>query len=170
VIAGVESYLQWFDGVNRRAVRDIGALPTAAESWAPPALEGERGWDIGELVRHMAAARIFSVRAYLMQGWKAEPWPGQAASVAEWVAALEASGAEVRRLLAGTPDEWLARTVPGQDASRSIHGWRILINMAEHDIHHRSQIDTYAGLNGWEVKQIFGIRAEDAGLSPRPNP
>jgi hypothetical protein len=87
--------------------------------------------------------------------------------VAEWVAALELSGAEVRRLLSDTPDEWLTRGIPGLDASRSLPGWRILINMAEHDVQHRSQIDTYAGLNGWEVKQIFGIRAEDAGLSPR---
>jgi uncharacterized damage-inducible protein DinB len=167
VITSVESFLKWFDGVNRRAMRDIGALPADAESWAPPAVAGERGWNIGELVRHMAAARIFSVRAYLLEGWKAEPWPEPAVTVVEWVAALELSGAEVHRLLAGTPDEWLTRGVPGMDSSRSLPGWRILINMAEHDVHHRSQIDTYAGLNGWEVKQIFGIRAEDAGLSPR---
>lgn len=167
MIANLASFLQWFDGVNRRAMRDIGVLPAAAESWAPPAGEGERGWNISELVRHMAAARIFSARAYLAQGWKAEPWPRQAASVAEWVAALEESGAELRQLLEGTPDEWLMRPVSGQNTSKTIPGWRILINMAEHDIHHRSQIDAYAGLNGWEVKQIFGIRAEDAGLSPR---
>jgi hypothetical protein len=35
--------------------------------------------------------------------------------------------------------------------------------MAEHDIHHRSQIDTYAGLNGWDVPQIYNRRAEDIG-------
>jgi uncharacterized damage-inducible protein DinB len=167
VITSVESFLQWFDGLGRRATRDIGSLPADAESWEPPAVAGERGWNIGELVRHMAAARIFSVRAYLLEGWKPEPWPGPAVTVAEWVAALDQSGAEVRRLLAGTSDEWLTRGVPGMDGSRSLPGWRILINMAEHDVHHRSQIDTYAGLNGWEVKQIFGIRAEDAGLSPR---
>ena len=167
MVASVESFLQWFDGVNRRAMRDIGALPAEAESWAPLAVAGEQGWNIGELVRHMAAARIFSVRAYLLEGWKAEAWPAPAVTVAQWVTALEQSAAEVRRLLAGTPDEWLTRGVPGQDASRSLPGWRILINMAEHDVHHRSQVDTYAGLNGWEVKQIFGIRAEDAGLSPR---
>ena len=167
MIASVDAFLQWFDGVNRRAVRDIGALPAAVESWAPPVRDGERGWTIAELVRHMAAARIFSVRAYLAHGWTAEPWPSSPASVAEWVIALDESCAELHRMLDGTPDEWLTRPVPGQNTSRTIPGWRILINMAEHDIHHRSQIDAYAGLNGWDVQQIFGIRAEDAGLSPR---
>jgi len=27
--------------------------------------------------------------------------------------------------------------------------------MLEHEVHHRSQIDTYAGLQGWPVPQIF---------------
>jgi hypothetical protein len=37
--------------------------------------------------------------------------------------------------------------------------------MAEHDIHHRSQIDAYAGVMSWPVQQIFGRRAEDVGLA-----
>jgi uncharacterized damage-inducible protein DinB len=32
--------------------------------------------------------------------------------------------------------------------------------MVEHDIHHRSQVDTYAGLNGWQVPDIYGRSAE----------
>jgi uncharacterized damage-inducible protein DinB len=35
--------------------------------------------------------------------------------------------------------------------------------MAEHDIHHRSQMDTYAGLNGWDVPQIYNRSAEAIG-------
>jgi uncharacterized damage-inducible protein DinB len=35
--------------------------------------------------------------------------------------------------------------------------------MMEHDIHHRSQIDTYAGMNGWDVPQIYGRQAEQIG-------
>ena len=37
--------------------------------------------------------------------------------------------------------------------------------MTEHDIHHRSQIDTYAGMNGWDPPDIYGRAAETiAGL------
>ena len=35
--------------------------------------------------------------------------------------------------------------------------------MVEHDIHHRSQIDTYAGINGWPVPDIYGRSAETIG-------
>ncbi len=36
--------------------------------------------------------------------------------------------------------------------------------MLEHDVHHRSQIDTYAGLQGWDVPDIYGRSAEQVGL------
>jgi uncharacterized damage-inducible protein DinB len=32
--------------------------------------------------------------------------------------------------------------------------------MIEHEVYHRSQIDTYAGLNGWDVPDIYGRSAE----------
>jgi hypothetical protein len=35
--------------------------------------------------------------------------------------------------------------------------------MMEHDIHHRSQIDTYAGMNGWDVPDIYNRSAETIG-------
>jgi len=33
----------------------------------------------------------------------------------------------------------------------------------QHDIHHRSQIDTYAGMLGWSVPDIFARSAEQVG-------
>ena len=42
----------------------------------------------------------------------------------------------------------------------TLKGWRVLMMMMEHDIHHRSQIDTYAGLNGWDPPDIFHRSAE----------
>jgi uncharacterized damage-inducible protein DinB len=80
-----------------------------------------------------------------------------------WVPALAESFERFRALLAGTPDAWLERKVPMIDSGGSLSGWRILAMMVEHDIHHRSQIDTYAGLNGWDVPQIFNRSAEAIG-------
>ena len=37
----------------------------------------------------------------------------------------------------------------------------LLMMMAEHDIHHRSQIMTYAGINRWPVQQVFGRTYEE---------
>lgn len=166
MITDIESWLRWFEGVNRRAMRDIGALPDAAETWTPPALEGERGWDIGDLVAHIASSRIFFAAAYAEGRWVAEPWSRPTRTRDEWLAALEESAAEVRQRLENTSPEWLHRRVDSLDSpGKTIAGWRLLMMMAEHDVHHRSQVDTYAGLAGWEVKQIFGRTAEAVGLT-----
>lgn len=49
------------------------------------------------------------------------------------------------------------------DSDGALSGWRVLMMMVEHDIHHRSQIDTYAGVNGWPVPDIYGRSAETIG-------
>jgi uncharacterized damage-inducible protein DinB len=53
------------------------------------------------------------------------------------------------------------------DTPGTLHGWRLLMMMLEHEVHHRSQIDTYAGLQGWSVPHIFERSAETiASLQP----
>jgi len=64
-------------------------------------------------------------------------------------------------LLKDTPDAWLSRRIELIDTpGRSLSGWRLLMMMLEHEVHRRSQIDTYAGLQGWPVPDIFGRSAE----------
>jgi uncharacterized damage-inducible protein DinB len=65
--------------------------------------------------------------------------------------------------LDSTPDAWLQRKIAMIDSDGALSGWRILMMMLEHDVHHRSQIDTYAGLNGWDVPHIYGRSAESIG-------
>ena len=77
-----------------------------------------------------------------------------------WVPALEAAAAEFRRRLEGTPPEWLQRRIKMIDTDGTLSGWRILMMLVEHEVHHRSQIDTYAGLQGWDVPQIYGRTRE----------
>ena len=77
-----------------------------------------------------------------------------------WLPVLEESAAQLWSLLAETPDAWLRRKVEMIDSSGAMSGWRVLLLMTEHDIHHRSQIDTYAGINGWDPPDIYGRAAE----------
>lgn len=162
----IEDFLHYFRGLNRRAVRDVGGLRAEAETWTPPAGEGENGWGVGQIVSHMATSRVFFARAYGEGGWNAEQWPEPAATRDQWVAALDGSAARVHELLSGTPPELLSRPVPMLDG-RPQPGWRLLLFMVEHEVHHRSQIQTYAGLYGWGVQHIFGRSAEEAGLEAR---
>jgi uncharacterized damage-inducible protein DinB len=166
MLTSIAVFLDFFDAVNRRDMRDIAALPPEADGWAPASGTGEGAWSINTLVGHMAGSRLYFASAYLGNGWISPP-PPDVRTRERWVPALETSAAEFRRLLQGTPDEWLRRKIGMIDTEAALSGWRVLLMMVEHDIHHRSQIDTYAGLNGWDVPQIYGRRAEQIGALQR---
>lgn len=162
MIRSIPGFFSYFDAVHRRAVRDIGALPAEAEGWAPRGGAGEHAWSINTLVGHMAGSRLYFASAYLGRGWISPP-PPDVSRRSLWAPALEASARDLHALLEGTPDAWLDRKIEMIDTSGALSGWRILMMMVEHDIHHRSQIDTYAGINGWPVPDIYGRSAETIG-------
>lgn len=166
MITDIDAFVKWFEGVNKRAVRDVGALPAEAEGWKPQTGDGENAWGIGQLVGHMATSRMWFTTAYRGGGWTTDEWETPTDTREQWIEALNASAAHVSENMSGTPADWLTRRVESLDTpGLSFSAWRLLMMMAEHDIHHRSQIDTYAGVMGWPVQQIFGRRAEDVGLA-----
>jgi uncharacterized damage-inducible protein DinB len=159
MLQSIAGFLAYFDAVNGRAMRDVAALPPEADGWMPATGTGEKAWSINTLVGHMAGSRLYFASAYRGEGW-ISPRPPDVSARSLWLPALEDSARRLRAALEGTPDAWLARKVQMIDTDRALSGWRILLMMMEHDIHHRSQIDTYAGLNGWDVPDIYGRSAE----------
>ena len=147
MITDVESYLRFFDSVRRRTERDVAALPPEAAAWQPPAASGEAGWGIGELVGHIGATRG--------EGWILTEPDIDRHDQRTWLPWLRSSAERFGALLRETPAEWLARRIDMIDTPGQLPGWRLLMMMLEHEVHHRSQIDTYAGLLGWPVPHIF---------------
>ncbi len=160
MITAIADFLRYFEGVHRRTVRDIDALPPDAGAWTPSAGEAEAAWGIAELVAHIARSRSFFLGAYRAEGWIMPPG-GDPPDPTTWLALLEESAAALAAGLETTPDGWLQRRVPLIEGDGSLAGWRVLMMLVEHEVHHRSQIDTYAGLNGWSPPDIFGLSAED---------
>lgn len=159
----VDAFLRYFDGVNKRAMRDVAALPAEADRWRPATGEGEKAWSINQLVGHMCGSRLYFASAYSGNGWISPP-PPDTSKRENWLPALQNSFDEFKANLAGTPDDWLERRVDTIDTpGLTLPGWRLLLMMMEHDIHHRSQIDTYAGINGWEIPDIYNRSAETIG-------
>ena len=160
MITDVESYLRFFDSVRRRTERDVAALPAAAAAWQPPAAGGEAGWGIGELVGHIGATRLYFASAYRGEGWILTAPDIDRTDQRTWLPWLRSSADRFVSLLRETPAEWLARRIEMVDTPGTLPGWRLLMMMVEHEVHHRSQIDAYAGLQGWPVPDIFGRSAE----------
>ncbi len=161
MITDMASYLRFFDSVRRRTERDVAALPPAAAAWRPPARGGETGWSIGQIVAHIGGSRLYFASAYRGQGWiwgEADADPDDQRT---WLPWLRRSAEQFATLLGDTPADWLDRRVAMIDTpGATLSGWRLLMMMLEHEVHHRSQIDAYAGLLGWPVPDIFNRSAE----------
>ena len=168
MITDIASYLRYFDSVRRRTERDVAALPPDAAAWRPPATSrGEAGWSIGDIVGHIGASRLYFARAYRDQGWIASPPELARDDQRTWLPWLRSSAERFVAMLSGTPAEWLERRIAMIDTPGTLSGARMLMMMLEHEVHHRSQIDAYAGLQGWPVPDIFERSAETiAALQP----
>ena len=157
----IASYLRFFDSVRRRTERDVAVLPPEAAAWNPPAVTGEgAGWSIGDIVGNIGGSRLYFASAFRGEGWVSTQPEVDRADQRTWLPWLQASAGRFVALLQDTPPEWLTRKVEMIDTPGSLSGWRLLMMMLEHEVHHRSQIDTYAGLQGWPVPDIFGRSAE----------
>ena len=160
MFSDLDSFLRYFRSVNRRAMRDVTALPPEADGWTPSGGEGENAWSINKLIGHMCGSRLYFASAYRLEGW-ISPEPPDVSRAELWAPALDASFDRFCELVGEVGSDGLARQVPMIDTpDGSLTGWRVLMMMLEHDIHHRSQIDTYAGLNGWEPPDIYFRSAE----------
>ena len=161
MITDIASYLRFFDSVRRRTERDVAALPPAAAAWRPPAAEGEAGWGIGQIVAHIGTTRLYFASAYRGEGWIWGEGNVDPADQRTWLPWLSESAERYAAQLENTPADWLTRRVEMIDTpGATLAGWRLLMMMVEHEVHHRSQIDSYAGLQGWPVPDIFGRSAE----------
>lgn len=160
MFTSIDAFLRYFRSVNKRAVRDVLALPPDADGWTPVGGEGELAWSINKLIGHMCGSRLYFASAYRGEGW-ISPDPPDVSRPDLWAPALDDSFQRFAELVAEPGDNGLNREVEMIDTpGATLKGWRVLLMMMEHDIHHRSQIDTYAGLNGWEPPDIYHRSAE----------
>ena len=174
MFADTASFLSAFAAIHRRTLRDIRALPPQAARWQPPRGEGEAAWGIGQLVVHIGASRLYFLSAYSGRGWVYPEPVVDRSDQAAWLSYLEATAEQFQAAMTETPPQWLERRIAMIDTPGTLSGGRLLLMMLEHEVHHRSQIDTYAGLEGWSVPQIFDrhyetiVAQRDEQLRGRP--
>src|SRR5581483_8397980 len=138
VIASVREFTEYFDGVRRRTIAFFRMIPPARVDWAPE--PGE--YTCGDIVRHVATCESMFTGVVADGVWRYDGHDrALGASRDEALALLDARHAESTRALARTADAALAEIRPAlEPGGRPIRGWRVLMAMCEHEIHHRSQL------------------------------
>ncbi len=159
MIASMREFTEYFDGVRRRTVGFFRTIPAVMIDWAPK--DGE--YTCGDIVRHVAASESMFTGVVADGTWR---YDGHArelgVTLAETLALLDARHAAATQALAQAGDAALTQLRPAlEPGGRPIRGWRVLMAMCEHEVHHRSQLASYLTLIGIEAPDIFGLGVED---------
>ena len=174
MIASMREFTEYFDGVRRRTVGFFRMIPPDMIDWTPK--DGE--YSCGDIVRHVAVSESMFSGVVADGVWR---YDGHArelgASLDEALAMLDARHTAAARALTKAGDVALAQVRPAlEPGGRPIRGWRVLMAMCEHEVHHRSQLASYLTLMGIEAPDIFGLGVEDvtrltaeASAAPAPS-
>lgn len=157
MLTDLVSFADYFDGVRRRTMVVAAALPDGAVDWAPR--EGE--FTAGDILRHLAASQRMYLGVFLGEGWH---YPGHARPLAPNKAAILGLMEERQRefdaaLRAAPPAALCARRADLR--GRSFSAWRALMMLVEHEVHHRSQLDSYLSELGVVPPQLYGVGVEE---------
>jgi len=156
LLTSIGEFVRYFEGVRRRTWAIVNCMTPQLLGWAPRA----GVFSCGDIVRHLAGAERFFVTKIVEDRWTDDLDPGPPLDYAATRALLEAAHREeIPRLLA-LPDQRLRE--PLQDlAGGTVKAWRLLMAMAEHEVHHRSQLNSRLSAAGVDTPQLFGHRMEE---------
>jgi uncharacterized damage-inducible protein DinB len=156
VIAGVQEFVAYFDGIRRRTWAAVDRVEPALLDWRPRAGE----FTCGEIIRHLAGAERFFVTKVVEDRWTSDLDPGPTRDLAATRAGLIAVHEIEMARLRAMADEQLQRRLSDLDGG-SVRAWRFLMAMIEHEVHHRSQLDCWLAEAQVEPPQLYGYRMED---------
>jgi uncharacterized damage-inducible protein DinB len=155
----MREFTDYFEGVRRRTVGFFRTIPADMIDWAPK--DGE--YTSGDIVRHVATSESMFSGVVADGVWRYDGHGRDlAGTLEEALALLEARHAAATRALSVAGDAALTQVrAPLEPGGRAIRGWRVLMAMCEHEVHHRSQLASYLTLMGVDAPDIFGLGVED---------
>jgi uncharacterized damage-inducible protein DinB len=152
-------FIKFFEGVRRRTMNYVRVVPAKRLDWSPK--EGE--FSCADILRHILVTEKMFVRVVIEGCWIYEDHEAEKEqSLEKLLALLEATHAEAIEMFKQLSEQALnePRFGPKREG-QPIKAWRWLMVMAEHEIHHRSQLAVYLFLMGIQPPHIFGLGVED---------
>jgi uncharacterized damage-inducible protein DinB len=157
MIQSLDAFTHYFGSIRRRTITYIQTIPADHIDWAPKAGE----FTFADLVRHIAAGEGMFVGAVVAGRWHytGHDQP-KLDSLPALLAHLETHHEAAMRDLSNIDDAVLTQDRPALKGTM-IKGWRLLMAMIEHEVHHRSQLAMYLTLIGVTPPQIYGLTVEE---------
>ncbi len=159
MIQSTVDFIKYFESIRRRTLNYVRVIPPDRLGWSPK--PGE--FTCADIIRHINEAEKMFIRVAVEERWSYEGHESeQNQSLDELIALLEATHVEAMDKLRQLPDQDLNEPRPGpKGEGQPVQAWRWLMVMAEHEIHHRSQLAVYLSLMGVQPPHIFGLGVED---------
>lgn len=156
MIHDVQEFVRFLDGLRVRTMNYVAVVPDSILEWGP----AENKFTTGDLLRHLASSQLMFLNVLEQGKWI---YPGHERSKGENITDitcyLESCHTELREGLLQLGNNLLEKKIPTLHG-HEVSSWRILMALAEHEMHHRGQLSTYLQMNGIEPPQIFGLRIE----------
>ena len=156
MISSVRNFVDYFRGIRTRTWRAVDRVTPELLDWRPRSGE----FSCGEIIRHIAGAERFFVAKVVDNKWTDDLEPGPRLDYEATRARLEATHREEMARLLTVPDARLGEPLTDLEGS-SVKLWRFLMAIAEHEVHHRSQLDCWLSGAGAEAPQLYGYRMEE---------
>jgi uncharacterized damage-inducible protein DinB len=159
MLQSITEFADYFGGIRRRTMNYVRTIPEDQLDWAPD--EGE--YTCRDIVRHMMATEHMYIQLLRDGEWR---YPGhteaEPTTLPALIAQMDASHQTASATLRLFPDTILHEKRPSFLADAPpVTGWRWLMAMVEHEVHHRSQLATYLHLLNVHPPQIFGVTVEE---------
>lgn len=156
MIHDVKEFAEFLDGLRKRTMNYVKAIPNSILEWKP----AEDKFSTGDILRHLASSELMFLSVFEHGKWS---YPGHESSkgetIEEIIPYMEACHTRLMDGLLTLGNDLLEKKVPTLHG-HEVSSWRIMMALTEHEIHHRGQLSTYLQINGIEPPQIFGLKIE----------
>ncbi len=161
MISGIEEFIRYFHGQRRRTQWSVDVIPPAKAHWLP--WPGEP--TPAEIICRIAAGHLMYATVVAYDYWAVEDYE---VTAEDWTQALDYfhnKTEEALDLLRPLPDSVLVEQRLRPDDNPPTLAWRFLMAMLEHEIYHRSQLNSYLMLLNVQRPSLGGATIEAVRLT-----
>ena len=157
MITDIEEFIKAFHGQRRRTQWIVDAIPLHKTDWRPWPDEPSPA----EIIRCIAAGHLMYATNVAKDVWEVEDYEKLATSWEESLEYFNSKTEQALDLLRPLPNSVLKqkRRRPDDDSLPTV-AWRLLLAMLEHEIHYRSELNTYLMLMNARRPNMGGMTIE----------